>query len=80
MYPYVIFFLFSIIVEYHVQQILIIRRWRIRHGALSSSSLVQSFADYLSIEIGGIGKDLVCSCGLLNRLCSAFIRFGVVVT
>ena len=25
-------------------------------------------------------KDLVCSCGFLNRLYSAFIRFGVVVT
>ena len=28
----------------------------------------------------GIGKDLVCSCGLLNRLCSVFIRFGAAVT
>ena len=41
------------------------------------SDHIQSFAGYLSIEIG---KDLACSCGLLNRLCSAFIRFGVVVT
>ena len=27
----------------------------------------------------GIGKDLVCRCGLLIRLCSALIRFGAAV-
>ena len=47
--------------------------------SFSQLDKIQSFAGYLSIEMG-IGKDLVCSCGLLNRLCSAFIRFGVVVT
>ena len=38
--------------------------------------VLQSFADYLLIEIGN-RKDLVCSCGLLNRICSASIIFGV---
>ena len=40
---------------------------------------IQSFAGYSSMEIGK-KKDLVPSCGLLNRLCSVFIRFGAVVT
>ena len=28
----------------------------------------------------GNRKDLGCSCGLINRLCDVFIRFGVAVT
>ena len=47
--------------------------------ALLCKCSIQSFAGYLSIEIGN-RKDLVCSCGLLSGLCSAFIRFGAVVT
>ena len=40
---------------------------------------IQSFAGYSSMEIGK-RKDSVPSCGLLNKLCSVFIRFGAVVT
>ena len=38
-----------------------------RHAAL-----VQTFTGYLSMEIGK-RKDLVPSCGLLNRLCSILL-------
>ena len=38
--------------------------------------LLQIFAGYLSMEIG---NRLVCSCGLLTRLCSTLIRFGAAV-
>ena len=49
--------------------------WNILWFVNECFNLVQSFAGYLSMEIGN-RKGLVCSCGLLTRLCSAFIRFG----